>query len=192
MRKSSLPCCVSDALVSHTESITQNADWRIFPDLLRRKQNSSKVETPDLPINWTTADVKSMLGAFSTLLRAPREYLPRSARVTFVRRALVADLALSRFRPEASGEQVALVWKTMAVIRAWIVSMSDTLDIMDIISMDEVFFPLDKFRMSSDIVMDQNQFREYTEYLMISDSAGEEGDDEFRLITLELLSNIFR
>ncbi|KAL5495654.1 hypothetical protein ACEPAI_1117 [Sanghuangporus weigelae] len=161
---------IRDAVISNIDSVTQFAKWDVFSDLLKqvRAPNETKSSSVDSLEAWMTEQVQSVLAAFRLLLRAPREYLPRDARLVFVRRALVSDLAISRHERESAKDSSVLPRITKASIRSWITSVSDSCDITDIISI---------------------HLLAYVEYLIIeSDNL----ENDIRTVTLDLLSVIFR
>ncbi|KAL5518587.1 hypothetical protein ACEPAH_270 [Sanghuangporus vaninii] len=161
---------IRDAVISNIYSVTQFAKWELFSNLLKqvRAPNETKPSSVGPLEAWTTEQVQSVLAAFSLLSRAPREYLPRDARLILVRRAFVSDLAVSHYEPESAKASSVLARITKTSIRLWIISVSDSCDITDIIS---IHLPA------------------YVEYLIIE--SGNLGND-IRTVTLDLLSVIFK
>ncbi|EJD04377.1 uncharacterized protein FOMMEDRAFT_155506 [Fomitiporia mediterranea MF3/22] len=162
-----------DAMVAELDAATQCAVWDDLPKTLMHVQRSMESMKPrkSSAITWDEQQVRLVLASFSMLLRAPREYLPRSSRLTFVRRALVADLVIVSMERDGAEFPIEVGRKTRRIILSWILSISDTVNIAEIVNDDVVA---------------------YTEYLMRSEGWQNEDNVELSTITLELLAVFFR
>ncbi|KAI5119926.1 hypothetical protein M0805_000891 [Coniferiporia weirii] len=151
-----------DALVSVLERSSENAQWTDFGKLLKQTQSNSKKATT----TWDPKRVQLTASTFETLLRAPREYLPRASRPVFFRCALVSDLVVFHSMRQAKRDS-AVYHRTRTVIRAWLSSMSDAFSILDVIPNAE----------------------DCIDYLAISTNGQEDLSMAYETVTLDLLAN---
>lgn len=111
------------------DKVFNTLHWRDFSKLTKAILSGSKKQTVILDIH----SILSVGSVYELLLRAPKEYLPKSYRITFFRQGLVADMIVWRSIGNLCQADKGKAHRVRAIIRSWLCSTSGIITLLDII-----------------------------------------------------------